>query len=106
MDGGHHRQSGGAAEHGADQVAPGAVAVDDIVVPVDNLFAQDGDGAENIVTGDDLRGDAQLPGLLGEGALGEAHHVGLDVLLQPLEEGMDVGFGAAGVAAADQDVIQ
>ena len=75
--------------------------MDQVVAPLADLVPeglQDGGGA----AGEHVGVDAQGPGLLGEGPVGEANHVRLDVPVQPLEQGVDVGFGPAGVPAADQ----
>ncbi len=75
--------------------------MDEVVPPLADLVPeglQHGGGA----AGQHVGVDAQIPGLLGEGPVGEAHHIRLDVPVQPLEQGMDMGFGPAGVPAADQ----
>ena len=52
--------------------------------------------------GNDLNGNAQGAGLLGKGTVHKADHIGLDVSGQSLKQGVDMGFGASGVAPADE----
>ena len=101
VDGGDQGQAGGALEERPHQVAPGTVTVDDVIA----LLADSGpEGLEDRrgAAGQHVGFDAQRPGLLGEGPVGEAHHIRLYVFVQPLQKGVDVGFGPAGVPAADQ----
>ena len=79
VNGGHCRQSGGAAEKSPHHIAPGAVAVDEIIAAVQNKLLQLPESAENIITGKDDRGDAQLSCLLGKGAVHETDHSHVDV---------------------------
>ena len=101
--GGHHRQAGGPAEQGAHHVAPGAVAVDDVVPALPNQLFQGGVGPQNVAAGKNHSGDAQGPGLLGKGTLHKADHGDLHAgrAAQILQEHVYVGLGAAAVAAGN-----
>ena len=102
VDGGHHRQSRDLAEHGADHVGPGAMAVDDLVAALPDIGRQLPPGAEDVVAPADHGGNAHLAGLLGKGAVPEAHQLGGDGLIQMLQQAQHMGFCAAGVSAADE----
>ena len=75
---------------------------------VDNLIAFRPDeadkaaaDAEDIVPAENKGGDPHLPGLLGEGALPEAHQLDGNGLAEAVQQAQHVGFRPAGVAAAD-----
>ena len=102
VDGGDHGQAGGLLQKRAHQIAPGSVAVDDVIALPGDFLPQGLQSGQGIAGGNHVHVDAQRPGLLGEGAVGKAHHVRLDVLVQPPEQGVDVGFRPAGVSAADE----
>ena len=102
VDGGHHRQSRDLAEHGADHVGPGAMAVDDLVAALPDIGRQLPPGAEDVVAPADHGGNAHPPGFLGKGTLPEAHKLGGNGLVQMLQQAQHMGFCAAGVSAADE----
>ena len=102
VDGADHRQSGGSPEKRAHHVGPGAVAVDQLKAAVSDIGRQFSAEPGDVVALHDLRGDAQAPGLLGEGTVPEADQLGRDGLVQVLQQTEHMGLGAAGVAAADE----
>ena len=102
MDGGDHRQTGGLSQQGAHQIAPGAVAVEELIAPLHNHFFQGPANLQQVVPGQDHGGDAQLPGFLGEGAFHKTYHGNVDGMGKILQQGMDVGLGAAAVAAGNE----
>ena len=57
---------------------------------------------QQVVSGEDDGMNTQLPRLLGEGAFHEADHGNVNPLGEVLEQGVNVGFGAAAVAAGNQ----
>ena len=101
MDGGDHRQTSGAAEQGPHHVAPGAVAVDDLIPPLPDEPLEGGKVTEQVFPREYHGGDAQRPGLVGEGALHEGDHGDLHAWStgEALQQSVDMGLGAAAVAA-------
>ena len=83
-------------------VGPGSVTVDDLIAAVPDILRQLFADAENVVPGHNLRGNAQLAGLFGEGTVPEADQLGGNGFVQMLEEAQDVSLGSAGVASADE----
>ena len=102
VDRGADRQAGGPAQHRADHVGPGTVAVDDLKSAVENVAGELAADAEDVVPGHDLGGDAELAGLLGKGTVPEADELGGDRLVEVGQQAQYVGLGSAGVAAADK----
>ena len=102
VNSGHHRHPRGMAKQRTDHIGPGTVAVNDFITALADILRQLTPGAENVVAAADHGGDPQAPGLLGEGAVPEAHQLGGDGLVQVLQQTQDVGLRAAGVTAADQ----
>ena len=102
MDGGDYRQPCGLAQQRTDHIGPGAVAVDELIAALPDIGRQLAPDAQDIVTAADHGGDAQVTGLLGKGAVPEAQQLGVDMLIQVLQQAQHVGLGSAGVAAADQ----
>ena len=76
--------------------------MDDLVAAFLDIGRQLPPDAKDVVSRHDLRGDAHLPGLLGEGAVPEAYQLGGDGLIQVLQQAQNMGLGPAGVAAADE----
>ena len=102
VDRGDHGQAGASSQHGPHQIAPGTVAVDEVVVLGVDQPGQGLEGAQDILSGQDHGADAQLPGLLGEGPLHEADHGHVDGPGQVLKQRVDVGLGAPRIAAGNQ----
>ena len=102
VDGGHHRQTGGAAQQGAHHVAACAVAVDKLIAPLPDHPFESAVCAQQIAAGEHHCRDAQFPGLLGKGALQKADHGHLDGAGEVLQQGVDVSLGSAAVAAGNQ----
>ena len=102
VDGGDEGQTGAALEQPAHEVAPGAVAVDDLIALGAHLVLQLGQHPGEIAAGQHGGVDAQLAGLMDEGTVGEADHGHLNAGGKSLKQGMDVSLGAAGIAAADE----
>ena len=78
------------------------MAVDDVIARLAHEGGEAVEVAQEVAAGEDLDVDAEVPSLLGEGALHEADHLDLDLGAKARQEGVDVCFRAAGVAAADQ----
>ena len=102
VDGGDHRQPGGPAQQGPHHIAPGPVAVDDLIALLPDHPLEGAVGAQQVAPGEHHGADPQLPGLLGEGALHEAHHGHVNGAGEVLEQGVDMGLGSAAVPAGDQ----
>ena len=102
VDGADHRQTGGFAQQGADHIGPGTMAVNQLKAALADVVHQTAADAEDVVSRHDFRGDPQLPGLLSKGTVPETDQLGGNGLIETLQQAQDVGFGAAGVAAADQ----
>ena len=78
------------------------MAVDDVEALFSDQALQPLQIGKEIPAGQDHGVDAQFPGLLGEGPFREADHFYGDEGGQTGQQRVYVGFGAAGVAAADQ----
>ena len=102
MDGGDHRETGGAAEHGAHHIAAGTVAVDEIVSLSPDFFLEQAQGVQDVPPGVDLGANVQFPSLLGKGALQKTDHRHVNGPGEILQQGEHVGFRAAAVTAADE----
>ena len=76
--------------------------MDHIVSALADVGGQLTANPQHVVAAADHGGNAHVPGLLGKGALPEAHQLGMDVLIQMLQQTQHMGLGAAGVAAADE----
>ena len=76
--------------------------MDELIPPLPDHPFEGAVRAQQIAAGEHHCGDAQLPGLLGEGALQEADHGHLDGAGKVLQQGVDVGLGSAAVAAGNQ----
>ena len=76
--------------------------MDQVIAAAEDLFLKKLQRADGVFVGDHLGRDAEGLGLLGEGRVDKAHHIHLNVLPKALEQGVNVGFRAAGIAAADQ----
>ncbi|MPN49697.1 hypothetical protein SDC9_197319 [bioreactor metagenome] len=83
MDGGDDWQPGGAFKKGAHEIAPGAVAVDDIIAVFGNHILQSPENPKDIPVLKDQRGYPQLRGFLGEGAMGKADQRHVNGAAQP-----------------------
>ena len=101
MDGGNNGAAGLAHEHG-HHIGLGAVAVENVVALVFQVFFQLPGDVEQAPLFQDPGIDAALPGLLGKGTLHEADQLHLVSLAQLLQQADDVGLGTAHVAAGDQ----
>ena len=102
VDGADHRQTGGFAQQGADHIGPGTMTVDQLKAALADIMDQTAADAEDVVSRHDFRGDSQCPGFLGERTVPETDQLGGNGLVEVLQQAQDVGFGTAGVAAADQ----
>ena len=78
------------------------MAVDEFIAAVQNEPFQLPVDPEDVVAGENDGVDAKFPGLLSEGAVGEADHGHIDGPAEVLQQHMDMGLGSACVAAADE----
>ena len=101
VDGGDRRQTQLLFQHGAHEVCPGAVAVDNLEALFANLPLQTPDCLPEAAL-HHLGRDAERPGLLHERSVHEADQKHLVGLCQPGEKGVHMCFCSADVAAGDQ----
>ena len=78
------------------------MTVDQLKAALADIMDQTAADAEDVVSRHDFRGDSQCPGFLGERTVPETDQLGGNGLVEVLQQAQDVGFGTAGVAAADQ----
>ena len=102
VDGGHHRGLQVLFYQVSHQVAPGAVAVDDVHLLAGQQALKLLQAHHRVAGLDHLDGNAHFLRVVGELAPAKAEELGVDGLVQLLEQVEHMGFGAAGVAAADQ----
>ena len=101
VDGGHYRNMQRHPQQCPHHVGPGAVAVDDLIAfltdQVDQLAACSIDAAAH-----NVGGNTQCAGFVSKGAVPETDHAGSDGFVEILQQAQNMGFCAAGVAAADE----
>ncbi|MPM46636.1 hypothetical protein SDC9_93341 [bioreactor metagenome] len=78
------------------------MAVDDLIAALPDVLGQAVANAQNVVSRHNLSGNPKLTGLLCEGPVPEADKLGRDGFVQMAQKAQNVGFGPAGVAAADE----
>ncbi len=102
MHGGDHRGVDELFQQVAHQVAPGAVAVDDINFLPSHLLFQLRQAPNGVAGFNDVNGDAHFLRVGGKISLAEAEELGVNKAVQLLKQVEHMGLGPAGVAAANQ----
>ena len=101
VDGAQEGQAA-AAQHPGHEIAPAAVAVDDVEALLPDQGFQLLRGGREVVARHDPGVDAHAAGVLGKLALHEADHGDADLFAQCRQQAQHMGLGAAHVAAADE----
>lgn len=78
------------------------MTVDQVAAALLDHFFQGAQDPRDVAAGQYHGGNAEIPGLLGEGTLHKTHQGQIHAALQPAQQGENVGLGAAGVTAGNQ----
>ena len=102
VNGAEQGQAGGALQQPGHDVAPAAVAVDEVEAPLLHHPPELRQHGPQVPAVQDRDVDAHVPGRLGEFRLHEAHQLHVDPLPQFPQQPQHVGLCAAHVPAADE----